>query len=184
VVSSNQPTLASHAIDAASGALAPINALAMPGIPRAVAVHPMLRVAYVALEASDVVVACDFDAMGTLGSVIGTFPAGATPVDLATDPLGRFLYAANLDPLGAGSVSVYQVDPVSGLLDPGTPVLAGLNPAGATVELSGRFAYVVSETSNDVHAFSIEPMFGGLTPLGNVPAGMMPAGVTTVGTMK
>jgi len=81
-------------------------------------------------------------------------------------------------------VSVYQVDPVSGMLDPGTPVLAGLNPAGATVEMSGRFAYVASETSNDVHGFSIEPMFGGLTPLGSVPAGTMPAAVTTVGTMK
>jgi DNA-binding beta-propeller fold protein YncE len=72
-------------------------------------------------------------------SIIAVFFTSATVTNAQTTQ--RFVYIANSD---SADVSGYAIDSNTGALAPvpGSPFPAGLRPVSATVDPSGRFAYV------------------------------------------
>lgn len=92
-----------------------------------------------------------------------------------------FALAANNANTGPGSVSVYAVQPVTGVFQPvaGSPFPAGLQPTSITVDPTGRFAYVPNSNSNNISAFVINPTTGALSTIAGSPfaAGTEPISV-------
>ena len=71
----------------------------------------------------------------------------------------------------SNSVSVYKVDPATGVLTlaPGSPFAAGKDPAADALASGGRFAYVINQGSNSVSAYKVNSTTGALTPLAGSP---------------
>lgn len=66
---------------------------------------------------------------GTLSDPVQTILDGLHPYDIAIDATGRFLYTANS---GSNSLSVVELDPLTGVMTLGVPVASG-NGVGAVV---------------------------------------------------
>jgi len=86
------------------------------------------------------------------------FAVGSSPVKYTP----KFAYVANLH----GGVFGYTVDSASGALTPisGSP-FSGSTPRSVAVDPSGRFAYAVNTSSNDVSGYLIDATTGALTPI-------------------
>ena len=99
------------------------------------------------------------------GSPLGTI---SFPVQLAIDPLGRFVYVTG--GLSGGQISAFTVNSASGALMPtSVPYYTlGGNPDGIVVDPTGRFLYA-SEGPDYVGGFSIDPATGNLTALPGSP---------------
>lgn len=121
---------------------------------------------------------------GALTPVIGSPFSGGIAGQAAlgqtnTTPFNHYLYATNsIDP--NGTISAFQVDPVSGIL---TPVPGSFTtgpstgPAGIIFDGNGGpFVFVALNTANKIAAFSVDPTTGALTPVPGSPfdAGMAP----------
>lgn len=113
------------------------------------------------------------------------FNAGFTPVAVAVDPSGKFLYAVNLNaqqvdstPSTTGAVSAFTIG-VDGALTQvsGSPFPGGLQPVSVAVDPSGKFAYVANFFSHDVSAYSIDSTTGALTSIGDFQAAIAPDSV-------
>jgi 6-phosphogluconolactonase (cycloisomerase 2 family) len=115
---------------------------------------------------------------------------GTSPVAVAADPSGKFLYVVNSSSpgsaVGPGSVQAYDISPSGstiGQLTPiGVPVPTGGNDSLgiAVVDTpSGLFAYVTNSASNNISAFAINSngtlSLQGVTP--PIPFGSSPKGV-------
>ena len=111
---------------------------------------------------------CDLsNASGTVGQ-----PQGPVSVTCASPSL--MLVAApglNVDPAVAGSVSVYTIDPVSGVLTLvyTVPFETGLDPYSIAIDPSGNFVYVPEYGSDVIAAYSISPATGGLQAISGSP---------------
>lgn len=105
---------------------------------------------------------------GALTPIPGSpFSAGIGPQSLASDPTGRFLYAAN----AGGDISGFLVDPSSGALAPmaGSPFgQASTSPLALAISPDGKFIYVPRGDGN-VWAYSIDPTFGALSLISTTP---------------
>jgi 6-phosphogluconolactonase len=112
---------------------------------------------------------------GALAPVAGSpFPAGINPTSVAVDPLGRFVYVANLGVFSgsSGNVSAYRIG-ANGAL---TPVAGffptGDNPFSVAVDPLGRFVYVANAEflpdPGTVSAYRIGAN-GALTPVAGSP---------------
>ncbi len=107
---------------------------------------------------------------GALTQVEGSpFATGPQPVTVAIDPKGKFAYVANQNyPSGQGSVSVYSINPASGVLAQveGSPFGDAYGePYGAAVTPSGQFFYTPNVYSGDVSAYAIDATSGALSPI-------------------
>lgn len=85
---------------------------------------------------------------------------------------------------GAGTVSAFRIDPLTGALSAQTTAAAGGNPVSVTVDVSGSFVYVANQGTGDVSIFGIDPKTGALAALGTAPAGSLPSAITTTGTVQ
>ncbi|GEM_PF-1046417 len=94
-------------------------------------------------------------------------PTGQYASASVVDPTGRFVYFANYNNAGPGSVTGYRLDALDGHLVPmpGSPFAAGNGTTALTIDPSGRFVYAVNAYSNSVSAYVIDPLVGGLTRL-------------------
>ena len=81
--------------------------------------------------------------------------------------VGTYLVAADL----TGVLSVYGVDPVSGVLNEvnGSPFQAGNSLSTVAVHPNGRFVYGGVNDAAILEGFSLDPSSGALTPLENFP---------------
>ena len=151
----------------ADGALTQLTSLGSPFAagtnPISVAVDPTGKFAYVANNGSNNVSAYNIGANGALTPVPGSpFTAGTNPFSVAVDPTGKFAYVANqfghLSSL-IGNISAYSIGANGALTPvPGSPFAAGRNgPLSVAVDPTGKFAYVASDLSNNVLAYSIAP---------------------------
>ena len=95
---------------------------------------------------------------------IGTIAAGTSPVSVAVDPAGKFVYVANS---GSNDVSMYTINSATGSLTLIGMIAAGLSPSSIAIHPSGKFAYVTNSGSNDVSMYSIGAT-GSLTLIGTV----------------
>ena len=144
------------------------------------------RFAYAANTTSDTVSVFSVDPRTGALTAVGTpMAAGTSPIALAIDPAGKFVYVAN-NSAPANSVSVFVINASTGALSPASVTAApGSNPRAITVEASGRFAYVTYQGSNNVSAFSINPTTGALTAIGApVSTGTSPVSIATTGTLQ
>ena len=127
-----------------------------------------------------------FDVTGVTNGTMTPIPGpqiapGRSPVGLAIDPTGSFLYTANKTD---NTVSGYAINPDGSLASiPGFPVSGPLaGPEALLIDPSGKFLYVANAISNssnvgsNLAAFSISGSGstqggGALTLLGNSPFG-------------
>lgn len=127
-----------YAIDDTSGALSPIAGSPFAGgaNPSNITIHPNARFLYVANYGSDSVTGYTIaSGSGTLSAMPGSpFGVGINPESLTIDPTGQYAYVVNTrhgaSPAGPGSISVFAIDPNSGVLSEiaGSPFPAGTNP--------------------------------------------------------
>jgi len=128
-----------------------------------IAIAPSGQFAYVA-DGSTGVSAYKIDSTsGGLTLIAGSpFFAGSTPISVAVDPKGRYVY---------GSLTVIE----------GSPFVAGSSPIRVNVDPSGRFVYVANIDGDNVSYFSIDSKIAGALLLGGTTnTGRNPAAVVTV----
>ena len=126
------------------------------------------------LGASTLVFGYDINALdGTLTlNADSPFKAGESPVSVAADASGRFLYVVNnADSADGNSVSGFLIDAGTGTLTdiPGTPFPAAVSPLSLTVEPGAQFVYVGFALSPNVRAFAIDQRTGALTEISGSP---------------
>lgn len=100
--------------------------------------------------------------IGALAPVTGSpFAAGTSPVWVAAEPSGKFLYVVNEN---SNNVSGFSINQSTGALTPLTksPFAAGKTPVSMTVDPSGKFAYVVNQGSNNVTMYALDTSTGAL----------------------
>jgi 6-phosphogluconolactonase (cycloisomerase 2 family) len=91
-----------------------------------------------------------------------TYTLGTPPSVIAANPKGTLLFVAT----AAGGVFVYVINPANGALalgNSGQPVTSTLNPTWMTVDPSGNWLFMVSNSSNQLLVFQINPSNGVLT---------------------
>jgi 6-phosphogluconolactonase len=124
---------------------------------------------------------------GALTEVGSAAPAGPSS-SMVFEPSGRMLYSGNLYYGDQSSIEVwgYITDPDTGwLLRPlGSAVPAGPQAIRSmSLDPSGKFAYLLNETSESVYEYSINPVTGALTSMGApVRTAPIPMSITTVKT--
>ena len=124
---------------------------------------------------------CTGDLTPTAQATIAT---GSDPEDMVVDPLGRFVYVANLVSNAAddATISMYTINPSTGILTPTTPatVPTGFFPQGIGIDPTGKFVYTANSDDNTVSMFSINQNTGLLTPATppSVATGWSPLSVT------
>jgi 6-phosphogluconolactonase (cycloisomerase 2 family) len=145
-------TISQYAIDATTGAIAPLNPPTLPTAfpyPGGIAVDPTSSYAYLSNIDGNTVSEYGIGMDGTLSSLNpASVTTGIEPVFLAFDPSGKYAYQANytVDVSSApGTVSQYAVGS-GGQLTPLAPAtaLAGTGPGWIAFDPFGKFAYVVN----------------------------------------
>jgi 6-phosphogluconolactonase (cycloisomerase 2 family) len=122
------------------------------------------------LGTSSLVFAYTIDPLdGTLTSITDSpFNAGESPVSVAADASGRFLYVVNnADNADGNSVSGFSIDADTGSLTDisGTPFSAATSPLSVAVEPGAQFAYVGLALTPKVRAYAIDQRTGALTEI-------------------
>ena len=125
---------------------------------------------------------------GTLTAVSGTQPAGTTPIGMATDAAGKFLFVANQGTFtnpASGTISVFTINGTTLAAAPGSPfstatpgVITGTGPVSVGVTPKGDFVYAANQFTNTVTGFSVSSA-GALTllPGSPFPVGISPSAI-------
>lgn len=90
-----------------------------------IAVHPTGRYAYVANAGTGNVTIYTISSATGLLTQTGLASVGSVPSSVSIDPTGRFLYVVNKGTSGLGTVTIFQINPISGGLSGGTTVGTG-----------------------------------------------------------
>jgi 6-phosphogluconolactonase (cycloisomerase 2 family) len=113
----------------------------------------------------------DYYYNGALVSVGSALHLSSSPVALAAEPTGRFLFAAD----ASGNIQTFNIvnyadatKAAAGTLTLASSAAAGGTPTAMSVDSSGRFLYVTQ--SSGVLAYSVDPVSGALTAVPGTPA--------------
>ena len=181
-------SISAYVINSTAGSLSGIlsSPFAAGTGPLAAAIDPSGRFAYAVNNTDNTLSAYTINSVtGSLTPITGSpFSAGLSPQSVVIDSTGLFLYVLNScsdTSCVTGSISAYTIAP-----DTGTPAfvsttIVGKTPKSATIEPTGRFAYVVNQGDGTVSAFAIDRGTGSLGPLPNSPltAGLNLSSITT-----
>jgi DNA-binding beta-propeller fold protein YncE len=144
-------TVAQYSIDPVTGALSPKTpaAVATGAGPRFVAVSRDGKSVYVTNESGNTVSQYNVGGGGALTPKNpATVAAGTDPQGLAVSPDSKSIYVINAGglPPVTGTVSQYNVDPLTGALSPKSPatVATGVSPFGVVVSPEGKSVYVTN----------------------------------------
>ena len=177
----NSAYVAMYTVNAATGALAPngtvaIGQGAVADSPVGVAIDPTGRFAYVADRGTgnDRIFQFSIDqstgVLSTIGTGIVPTGAGTTPLRVAVDPTGRFVYTANNS---GKSVSMFSINQTTGALTSigaNMSVGANIGPIELNINPAGTVLYVSDGGApQGVAAFAINPSTGALTPVAGSP---------------
>jgi 6-phosphogluconolactonase len=175
LTSSAHGVLLSFTENATSGALTPITGSSFGGVaagttPSAITEDPSGHFLYVADSTNNQLNA--FTVTGGVPSPIPrtsttspTIATGLTPMGIAIDPRGKFLYVANFN---SNTVGTYAIDPSSGALSGtggGLPVVSsvGTGPTCVTIDPAiGIYLYTSNNTDSSVSAEQLDPHSGAL----------------------
>lgn len=108
-----------------------------------------------------------------------TYNLGTPPSAIAANPRGTLLYVAT----AAGGVFVYVINSANGALALGNgsqPVTSTLNPTWMTVDPSGNWLFMVSNSSPQLLIFQINPTNGVLTQTNQGTISLSPGNPTQV----
>ena len=142
--------------------------------PKAVAVHPNGKFAYVVAKTGKSIICYEIFYAGERLELQNprayTVPA-LSPFSLVIHPTGRFLYVAARE----GKIAAYRVNPKSGLLTPliTSPIAAQYRTRSLIIHRTGRFLYAVNAYANSICAYGIDTESGALTPLAGSPFRVM-----------
>jgi 6-phosphogluconolactonase (cycloisomerase 2 family) len=126
-----------------------------------------------------------FSVLSGLLLIVGT-QGGAEPVlfHVALQPQAQYAYVSNN---GSDDVTVYQVNPSTGQLQPVGTAQAGSGPQAVAVApavdpslfaVTGQPVYVVNQDSNTISMYTVNPANGQLTPVGQpAPTGDSPQAI-------
>lgn len=170
-------SVSAYSIDAATGALTPLNQEASRGAaPCHVIVDSAGKNVLVANYTGGNVAVLPIAADGRLGPATGFVQHTGSSVNtsrqkephahgMTLDAAGRFAFAADL---GLDKVLIYRYDANAGTLTPNEPA-AGQAPPGSgprhfVFHPSGRTAYVINELTSTVTAFRYDDATGALDP--------------------
>jgi YVTN family beta-propeller protein len=156
-------SMSMYTINATTGALTSIGAIAAGTDPVSVAVDPTGKFAYVTNFSSNYVSMYSINTTTGILTFIGLIAAGTNPSSVAADPTGKFAYVTNS---GSNDVSMYTINATTGNLTPIGTIAAGSNPTSIAIHLSGKFAYVTNSGANDVSMYTIDAATGALTLIG------------------
>lgn len=96
------------------------------------------------------------------------YPQNDNSEEMVVDPLGRFVYVANLvsnaSPLS--TISMYTINSTTGVLTPTAPatVPTGWFPQEIAIDPLGRFVYTANTDDSTVSMFTVNQVTGVLTP--------------------
>ena len=122
-----------------------------------------------------------------LSAATGTAAVGDRPISVSVHPSRRFAYVTNagtstVNGIAPNSISVYQLDPVTGIISgPTDTKQANGNPISAVVHPTGKFVYVVNEVRfgspiGNVSVFTVDATTGALSaPATTADSGGAPA---------
>jgi 6-phosphogluconolactonase len=165
--------IAPFAANAITGALTPLSAgpAATEVFPRAIAIDPTGKFLYVAISDSGSGTSTTIDGFlidpstGSLTKMPASpFQVATTPVSIAIDPSGRFLYVSCFNPAVIGA---FMIDPDAGTLSAvqGSPFAAPGFPLFVLVDPSGLFLYAGTDsTTAGVLGYTINQTTGALSP--------------------
>jgi DNA-binding beta-propeller fold protein YncE len=196
VATSGDQKLSAFAVNLGTGATSPVGGQVATGAqPAAIAITPDRKVLFVANSSDDTVAIYTINGdqslqpacAGSQGCTTATVPSGQTPVALAVDPSGKFLFVANqgtfADPT-SGTISVFTISGTT-LTQVGNPFptevlgdVTGSGPTGVIAAPAGNFLYVSNQFTNTVQLFTYDPTSGALTlPPTSYTAGTSPTGM-------
>ena len=163
---SQEDKIARLAMDAGSGALSPLETVAVPGRPAPLAVSPDKGFLYVGRREAIEVSSYRIDpADGGIG-LIGAAALEADPCYLATDRSGKYLLSAYYN---AGHAAVHSIDANGAAVGP--PVEWRATGTGAhcfQTDPSNRYGFVPHIAANDgpnaIFQFRFDPETGRITP--------------------
>jgi len=172
------PTITSFSINTANGMLTRVTSSGLPaslGCDNSwIVVHPTGKFLFMLCPCDGIYAFTVDPSSGTLGLVAGS-PFGAISTNSlrseTLEPTGRFLY---LTDSYHNNILAFAIDPSTGVPSPiaGSPfpvaVPAGGAPYAMTVDPSGKFAYV-TDNSDLVLGFTIDPTTGALAPMSGSP---------------
>ncbi len=194
VTNSAAKTMSVYAVDAQSGLLRELSKADIPYLefprpagsdPRAVAIHPESRFAYVVDATLSKIIVFSYYGDGPLAvdpsPQYVAFDVAKNPVALAPDPRGKFLYMAH------GSINalgIYSIDVFTGEVKavPGSPFPAGTAPAAVAVHPGGQFVYVANKGSNDITVYHTDTAQSRFTRVGQVKTGAAPVAISVEGS--
>jgi 6-phosphogluconolactonase (cycloisomerase 2 family) len=190
VAAAGNTTISAYTIDLTTGELSQNgNSIGTGILPTAIKVVPSGTALFTAnsnsscQNASGATVGCigrySILSNGLLNQVTPVEPAGLTPVALAMDPTGAFLYVANQ---GDNTISVFTVKGTTLTLvetdDTNDPLYPGpSNPTSIAITPTGNYLYVASQYSDVVSGFTYNSTTGSLTRMApfSVPSGANPS---------
>jgi len=178
-----------YTISQTNGAINPIgangSAVATGVQPTAMIIAPGSNSMFI-VNAGGTVTAYTVNRNGTLtvaGAAVNT--GGSTPVALAADPAGKFLFVANQgtsSDVASGTISVFMIQGTA-LTPVGNPVstaitgqVGGSGPSALAVSPVGSYLYVANQFSNNVEEFTFDST-GALTFQNSYTAGINPSGL-------
>ena len=112
-----------------------------------------------------------------LSAIAGSFSTGLSPVALAVDPSGQYLYAADK---ATNQVTGFRIKGVIGTLSAlsNSPYSSGPGPDAIAISPTNKFLYVANGGDASLSAYKIDPRSGNLIPAsGTVPTGVQPSGI-------
>ena len=185
VTDQSQNLLFTFNIDPTTGKLIPnptLPALPTGSAPSGLAMNATGTLLYVANRDSESVsgftTSADNSATpGALTAIPGSFATGLSPVALAVDPSGQYLYVTNK---ASNDVTGFKIKGVIGTLTAlsNSPYNSGSGPDAIAISPTNKFLYVGNGGGASISAYKINPTSGDLIPAsGAVPAGPGPAGI-------
>lgn len=185
VADQSQNLLFTFSVDPTTGALTPnptLPAVPTGNAPSGVAMNATGTLLYVANRDSESVgaftVSADNSATpGALSGIAGSFATGLSPVALAVDPSGQFLYVTDK---GSNEVTGFRIKSVIGTLSAlsNSPYSSGPGPDAVAISPTNKFLYVANGSDSSLSAYKIDPTSGNLIPAsGAVSTGFAPAGI-------
>ena len=185
VADQSQNLVFTFSVDPSTGTLtadATLPAAPTGSAPSGLAMNPAGTLLYVANRDSESVsgfaISADNSATpGALSAIAGSFSTGLSPVALAVDPSGQYLYAADK---ATNQVTGFRIKGVIGTLSAlsNSPYSSGPGPDAIAISPTNKFLYVANGGDASLSAYKIDPTSGNLIPAsGTVPTGVQPSGI-------
>jgi 6-phosphogluconolactonase (cycloisomerase 2 family) len=199
VANSNSSSVSAYSFSSA-GALTPVagspfatgNSITLASNPSSMTADPAGHFLYVAnLATSNFSVFSINSTSGALTAISGSpyvvtgpvtitiTPPTTTPVALAVDPSGKYLYIASLN---SNNIFGFSLDSSTGVPTPitGSPFTGPSGPVFITMDPGGKYTFVGNQTANNVALFTLNTSTGALTSSTTFSTGTAPTSMLIV----